>query len=68
MAIRNDFDDYDWALPRDARQPQRGPQGLHDYDSPTPVFKDTLIELLSTLVGIVGVFILIIALVKIFAV
>jgi hypothetical protein len=66
MAIRNDPDDYGWALPRNAR-PKTSRQGLHDYDEPTPDFKDTMVELLMTLMGIVGVFFLIIALVKVFA-
>ncbi len=66
MAIRNDPDDYGWALPRNARS-KNVRQGLHDYDEPTPDFKETMIELAMTLMGIVGFFFLIIALVKAFA-
>jgi hypothetical protein len=65
MAIRNEADDYDWALPRSARA-GRYPKGLHDYDEPTPDFQDTMAELGMTLMGIVGVFFLIIVLVKVF--
>jgi len=63
MAIRNDHDDYDWALPRERWRRT----GLHDYDEPTPSCRETMIELAATLFGIVGVFLIIIALVKAFA-
>ena len=63
MAIRNDHDDYRWAMPQ--KRPTQ--QGLHDYDEPTPAFNDTVVELATTLMGIVGVFFLIIVLVKVFA-
>ena len=63
MAIRNDHDDYGWALPRE--RPRQ--TGLHDYDEPTPSLRDTMIELATTLFGIAGVFFLLIALVKAFA-
>jgi len=49
-------------------QPQRNAQGLHDYEEPTPPsLKETLIELAMTALGVVGVFFLIIALVKAYA-
>jgi hypothetical protein len=42
----------------------RNAQPLHDYYQPTPSLKDTLIELAVTSVGVVGVFVLIMTLVK----
>lgn len=66
MAIRNEPDDYDWVLPRTARG-ERSPKGFHDYDQPTPDFKDTIAELAMTLMGIAGVFFLIVVCVKVFA-
>lgn len=70
MAIRNDHDDYDWATPRRG-PPERRPQGLHNYhddhdDLPKPSLQETALELVVTLGGIVGVFFLIITLVKAF--
>jgi len=64
MATRNDPDNYEWARPR--READRNPHRLHDYDQPGPPFKETLVELITTLLGIVGVICLIIALVKVF--
>jgi len=68
MAMRNYDDDYSWAMPRRRQGEQHG---LHDYrdepDDPLKLsLKDTLIELATTLGGIVGVFALILALLKIF--
>jgi len=62
MALHNDQDG--WAPPR---QHRAAPKRLHDYDMPTPQLKDTAFELVMNLAGIAGVFFLIIALVKIFA-
>ena len=67
MAIRNDHGDYGRAFPRKPLAGQDEKHGLHDYDEPTPDFKDTMLELVMTVAGIVGVFFLIIALVKVFA-
>lgn len=66
MAIRNDHDDYGWALP-----PRRSADGdklreRHDYDEPKPDLKDTIREVAMTLGGIVGVFLVLIALAKVF--
>ncbi len=63
MAIRNDHDDYGWAM-AGRRHAATEPKGRHNYYSPGPDFKDTVTELLLTLVGIVGVIILVIACVK----
>jgi hypothetical protein len=67
MAIRNDHDDYGWAVPQNRQGGRDKAKRLHDYDEPVPVFKDTVLELAMTLGGIVGVFLLLIALVKVFA-
>jgi hypothetical protein len=67
MAIRNDHDDYGWAVPQSRQRGRDKAKRLHDYDEPVPVFKDTVLELTMTLAGIVGVFLLLIALVKVFA-
>ena len=58
MALRNDHDDYGWAMPQ---------KRLHDYDQPTPDCTDTILELVTTAAGIIGVFLIIITLVKVFA-
>jgi hypothetical protein len=67
MAIRNDHDDYGWVVPQSREGRRHKAKRLHDYDEPVPVFKDTVLELAMTLGGIVGVFLLLIALVKVFA-
>jgi hypothetical protein len=67
MALRNDRDDYGWAVPPNRLASRDKKLGLHDYDQPTPDCKDTVLELVTTFIGIVGVFLLIIALVKAFA-
>lgn len=67
MALRNDRDDFGWTLPQNRLADREKKIGLHDYDQPTPDCKDTVLELVTTFVGIAGVFLLIIALVKVFA-
>ena len=68
MAIRNDDDDYGWALPPNRRAGRDKKKSLHSDDElPVPDFKDTAIELAMTLAGIVGIFFLVISLVKVFA-
>jgi hypothetical protein len=66
MAIRNDHDDYGWAMGRNRRARPDQSRGLHDYGEPAPDFKDTVVELTTTLAGIVGVFLLVMAIVKVF--
>lgn len=67
MATTNSPNPHDWARLASAQQ-QRSAQGLHDYEEPTPPsLKETLIELAMTALGVVGVFFLIIALVKAYA-
>ncbi len=58
MSIRNDRDTHDWA----ARQSPHG----RASDASKLDFKDTILELAMTLGGIVGVFFLLIAIVKAF--
>ena len=67
MAQRNDRDDYRWALPQNRFADRDKKIGLHDYDQPTPDCKETVLELAATFAGILGVFLVIIALVKAFA-
>lgn len=67
MALRNDRDDYGWTANQNRLGSRDKKLGLHDYDQPTPDCKDTVLELVTTFVGIGGVFLLIIALVKAFA-
>ena len=67
MALRNDRDDYRRAVPQNRLVGPDRKLGLHDYDQPTPDCTDTVLELVTTFVGIVGVFLIIIALVKAFA-
>jgi hypothetical protein len=64
MAQRNDRDDYGLAKPQKRFASRDQKLGLHDYDQPTPDCKDTVLELTTTFVGILGVFLLIIAFVK----
>jgi hypothetical protein len=63
MATRTDIENHRWTPPRTG-WPMRNAQPLHDYYQPTPSLKDTLIELAVTSVGVVGVFVLIMTLVK----
>jgi hypothetical protein len=67
MALRNDRDDHGWAVQQNRLAGRDKKPALHDYDQPTPICKDTVLELVTTFVGIGGVFLLIIALVKAFA-
>ncbi len=67
MALRNDHDDYGWAMPQNRRADRDKRLGLHDNDQPTPDCTDTILELVTTAAGIVGVFFIIITLVKVFA-
>jgi len=66
MAIGNDENGYDWPLPQSRAADRNKKQDLYDSDQPILNSKDTVIELVTTLVGIAGVFALIIALVKAF--
>jgi hypothetical protein len=59
MAIRNDHDDYDWAVRRNLRQ--RPLQRDDDYGRPPPRLGDTLTELAMTIAGFVGVILLVYA-------
>ena len=55
MAVRNDHDDYDWALRRNLR---RALHGEEDYGAP-PRLGGTLMELALMIGGFVGVILLI---------
>ena len=67
MAMRNDTDDYEWALTRKSRSSGDDSRRLHDYAEPAPDAREVTFELMMTLVGIGGVFLLLIALVKVFS-
>lgn len=59
MSIRNDNDNYDWAMSRDRR---RGPlHSLDEYDDGAPPLKDTLLELAMTVAGFVGIILVVYA-------
>ena len=66
MAIRNDHDDYGWALPPKSASGRENRRERHDYEELKPDLKDTMRELAMTLGGIVGVFLVLIALAKMF--
>jgi len=57
MAIRNDHDDYDWAVRRNLRQSLHGSE---EYRTP-PRLGDTLIELTAMVAGFAGVILVILA-------
>jgi hypothetical protein len=67
MALRNDRDDHGWAVASKRLAGREQKLGLHDYDQPTTDCKGTVLELVTTFAGILGVFLVIIALVKAFA-
>jgi len=67
MALRNAREEYGWGMPQNRLAGRDKSRGLHDYDQPTPDCKDTLLELATTFIGIAGVFLVIVALVKAFA-
>jgi hypothetical protein len=59
MAIRDEFDEYAWITTRESRI-KKHPKDL-DQIRPGPAMKETVVELVSTLCGIGGVFLLIFA-------
>lgn len=59
MAIRDEFDEYAWITTRKSRI-KKHPKDF-DQTPPGPAMQETLVELVSTLCGIVGVFLLIFA-------
>lgn len=60
MAIRNDDDNYDWAMSRERRFGALHGLDENDYGAP-PALKDTLLELAMTFAGFVGIILIIYA-------